>query len=306
MRIDHDCPICLSRTEPVRTAVLAPFVVELLGYDPVLSIAPTLDHCPACEHRFSSIRYHDKEAADLYRDYRGQKYFEVRHKHEPWYTKAINDGIGSDPVEQQSRRDALEALLRRFKVWNRIDTVLDWGGDRGQFIPHGFWHNVVFDISGVEPERHVERIGSESQLAGRTFELVMLCHVLEHVDRPLPLLKKVRDVTADEGGFVYVEVPLERPRIWCGESAKYLDWLQRHPRLFRLVDFVSTACRVKLGFVPPLGFLKVGEHINFFSVTSLCRLMLEAKLEPITIEVSEVASSSGISKVISCLARKAA
>ena len=90
---------------------------------------------------------------------------------------------------------------------------------------------------------------------------------------PVRLLRTLRRLTREDRGFVYVEVPLERP--WMGFQGRgqvtraYLDLLRRSGLLLRLVDFYSSACRIKAGFLPPLGFSKLHEHINFFSAEAL-------------------------------------
>jgi hypothetical protein len=83
----------------------------------------------------------------------------------------------------------------------------------------------------------------------------------------------VRRLTSENDGLIYVEVPLERP--WMGfvgrgaATEAYLDLLRTNDLFLRLVDFYSSAFRIKAGFLPPLGFSKLHEHINFFSAESL-------------------------------------
>jgi hypothetical protein len=45
------------------------------------------------------------------------------------------------------------------------------------------------------------------------------------------------------------------------------------------MDFWSTAVRVKFGFIPPLGFAKQHEHLNYFDVGSMAKLASTAGLE---------------------------
>src|SRR5204862_6804989 len=94
-------------------------------------------------------------------------------------------------------------------------------------------------------------------------------------------------VRADRG-VLYVEVPLELPRLGLigrgARSAAYLDWLRRRNHLLRAVDFYSTAVRVRLGFIPPFGFPKLHEHQNFYSPDGLGRLLRRSGFEVLKIE----------------------
>jgi len=55
--------------------------------------------------------------------------------------------------------------------------------------------------------------------------------------------------------------------------------LARHPRALLAADIVSTAFRLKAGFVPPFAFLSMREHVNFFTVEALKALVTRAGLE---------------------------
>src|ERR1700744_724955 len=85
---------------------------------------------------FFDTRLSGAEIQKLYADYRGDAYFEARHRHEFWYTRKVNDGIGSDDVKIAARKRSLAEILgdraRSFA------TVLDYGGDRGQVIADGW------------------------------------------------------------------------------------------------------------------------------------------------------------------------
>ncbi len=58
------------------------------------------------------------------------------------------------------------------------------------------------------------------------------------------------------------------------------------------MDFWSTAVRIKFGFIPPLGFAKQHEHLNYFDAPSMATLVSKAGLE--VLECSKVASSGAI------------
>ena len=44
-------------------------------------------------------------------------------------------------------------------------------------------------------------------------------------------------------------------------------------------DIVSTACRKKLGILPPFGFVPMREHLNYFTVDAISALITRAGLQ---------------------------
>lgn len=155
-----------------------------------------------------------------------------------------------------------------------ISSVLDYGGDRGQFIPEGVGtERFVYEVSKAEPAEGVTRLVS---VEGRQFDFVMLAHVLEHCSEPKQILQELKRLGHDKSLF-YFEVPYERPSLdWAGRGRwqeRYLEALLRAEPLLQLVDLYSTAARVKLDTVPPLGLQKCSEHLNFFNERSLQALL---------------------------------
>jgi SAM-dependent methyltransferase len=254
------------------------------------------------------VRYDDDEVARLYDDYRGEAYFEVRHRHEPFYTRAANRALGSDDDVNAARRDALRGFLARYMDGLPLEAVLDHGGDRGQIIPEGIAsRRFVYDVSGVPPVAGVDRISTLEDLKRRSFDLVLSCHVIEHVPEPFDTIMSLTRLITP-GGYLYVEVPLERPSLALAARSRignrWLDALTARPLLLRLADIYSTAFRVKFGFVPPMGFVKAHEHINFFTPRSMKALLERAGLEVVASEVQPILHALGDAQVIVTLARR--
>ena len=277
---------------------MSPFLARraLLGSPEPVELA----RCAACGHAWSLRGLSDDEAARLYAGYRGDDYFEARHATEFWYTRAINDAIGSDQA-MVGRRAVLAAALAAAvdKAGPRPEgRCLDFGGDRGQLLkdlPDA--DKFVHEVSGVALDPWAQRLESLASEAGR-FDLVLNCQVLEHVNDPLAALRETAAM-ARPGGWLYIEVPDERWRSSCASPGKArARWLRAVAGSIRatvVLDFVSTACRVKLGWTPPLGFWAMREHINFFSPRSLELLARQAGLVPLDIQLT----ASGISLVAS-------
>jgi SAM-dependent methyltransferase len=267
------CPCCGARDLDSRTALMAPFIADyVLHRQPEVG---ALCQCRTCGLAFFAARYTDAEIARLYDDYRGERYLAIRHRFEPWYTRKFNDDIGGDAgmaPRQQVYRDTIAAHVDTAS----IGTVLDYAGDRGQMMQGGPGReHFVYEISGVRPDDGVVGISDPDALKGRVFDLVLACGVVEHFSGPLEQLRQVAE-HVKPGGWLYVEVPDERFRLDAIPRGRwyerYLRFLAHTGLLLLAVDFWSTAWRVKFRLIPPLGFAKQHEHLNYFDQRSLSRL----------------------------------
>ncbi len=302
------CPCCDSTKYDAYPAIVSSFLSSyVFGSRP----SPTrLLECDACGFRFFEDRLTDAEADRLYAGYRGDRYFRERNRHEPWYTRKVNDALGGSEEVTHARREFVDRFIRRNADVSKLDAILDFGGDRGQMIPEGIGkERFVYEISGTHPVNGVTRIGSTSDLAERRFDLVLLCHVLEHCSEPKAVLDQVRPLMRASDSVLYVELPFERMALrWLGKSdayRTYLSTLGRVPPLLVAVDLYSTLFRTKYETMPPLGFVKMHEHINFFDERSLRRLLERCGFETIALERLVVRSTLGETPVLSALARPA-
>jgi SAM-dependent methyltransferase len=300
------CPCCDSTRYDAYPALVSPFVASYaMGTKP----SPTrLLECDACGFRFFEDRLTDAEAERLYTGYRGDRYYQERHRHEPWYTRKVNDGIGGSDDVIRVRRAMVERFLRdRIDVTN-VKDVLDFGGDRGQLIPEGIGQQRFFyEISGIDSVSGVTRIGSAGELRERRFDLVLLSHVLEHCSEPATVLAEVHPVLRSKDSVLYIELPFERANLrWLGRKGayrSYLGALRRVKPLLTAVDLYSTLFRIRFDSLPPLGFVKLHEHINFFDERSLEKLLEHCGFEAIALERLVIRSSLGSTPVLSALAR---
>ena len=294
------------RTRVTWPALVAPFIADF-----VLSTAvpcTELCECGTCTTRWFADRFTQPEVDRLYSGYRGDEYFRVRHRYEPWYTEATNRGIGADPKRLDARREGLTEFLAGAGFRDSFRAVLDYGGDAGQFIPLQLAeHAFVYEVSGVAPVPGVSAVTAETDLLPGGYDLVLLSHVLEHISDPLALVRVLVGLPCAESGLVYVEVPLERPRLGLigrgRMSAAYLDQLRRRALLLRAVDFYSTALRVRAGVIPPLGFAKLHEHQNFFSPDGLRRILTRGGFDVLRVEQVAGHGMEGGGASIAALAR---
>jgi 2-polyprenyl-3-methyl-5-hydroxy-6-metoxy-1,4-benzoquinol methylase len=231
--------------------------------------------CLNCGTRHFDIEVTDDQLGRLYADYRGASYFKQRHDFEPWYTRSINDGIGGQE-EMRKRRAILNDALADAGVPNTFQSVLDHGGDRGQLLSDlQATRKAVYEISGVPTEAGVESI-SERDMRESSWDLILSCHVLEHLTNPAAYLRDLVSL-GDVNTMYFIEVPNEPA--YCSNlnstsgQRNWLAWLCTRRVLFKLFDFLSTGTRAALHVVPPLMFVPLREHLTFFTISGLKYLL---------------------------------
>jgi SAM-dependent methyltransferase len=250
-------------------AVFTGFIAEL-----VFSKTPestNLLECQKCGFRFFERRYTDDEMLRLYGNYRGKHYFAVRHRHEPWYTQRLNNfTTQSETLIRQTQKFILERLG---KYCPNAISILDYAGDRGQYIPDGIPQKFVFDMSDAKPVQGVTKL-SALDLKDRRFDAVMALNILEHVSSPL---EEITNIAAfcNPSGTLIVSVPEEYPRFLPGYSfcARSIRFFTIRSRLLAMgEDLFSKIMKFKLNVFPPLSLVSQSEHLNFFTYESLSLL----------------------------------
>jgi hypothetical protein len=191
--------------------------------------------CADCGLIFMDLRFSDEEMARLYDDYRGSEYSILREKYEPGYL------VRNESLEEGCPYlDKVEDFLAPYL--SRRPSILDWGGDTGRNAPFADSRVSldVFDISDRAVVSGARKV-SRSQVRERSYDLVLLSNVLEHVPYPARVLDEISDgLTAKTA--LYIEVPFEEIMKFDG----------------------ATALSVKRHW---------HEHINFFSKQSLVSLL---------------------------------
>jgi SAM-dependent methyltransferase len=288
LRVDS-CIICGGSDLERAPALVSPFVHRYV-LDPDSRWSSPLEQlalcrCVECDVTFFDRRYEPDEVRALYRGYRGEEYLRSRRAVEPFYTRRLNEAIGSDPAVTNSRRTEVGRFFTAELGDSSVASVLDYGGDAGQFIPDlpGV-ERFVYEISDVEPIAGVTRVARLEDLPRRV-DVVMLMHVLEHASDPLAMLAEVK-AAARPDGWIYVEVPLDAPPAlpsWAARAQRrFVASVGRSLRRTVIADVVSTPLRVvfRNRWLPGT-FPKLHEHINFFSEPSLRRLAEAGGWEPV-------------------------
>lgn len=209
MELAELCVACGGDHLRSKRASVAPFVAERVwSREPFETELLT---CSECGMTFYRVRPDDDEMARLYGGYRDSAYQEQREKYEPDYTPQRNAEIGGD-IEIEQRSAYLGRMIATHVKVSSVRSVLDFGGDRGQFIPKELASaaKYVYDVSGVEPIAEVTRLPTIADVMDHDYDLVLCCMVLEHVSIPRGIVHLLRKVGHDGTRF-YFEVPQDSP-----------------------------------------------------------------------------------------------
>jgi hypothetical protein len=165
--------------------------------------------CKDCSFVGPSQVYPLHQLVGLYRDYRSDSYNRDRCTVEPSY-KAIMHLVGKCQEEIDSRLTNLDGIIDSLVVCESIQTVLDWGGGEGRFVPTSLRSKTVTVLDYSTEELSDPAFLRLDQLSSdQKFDYIQICHVLEHVSEPRSLMLEVAS-HLNRGGYVYVELPQDR------------------------------------------------------------------------------------------------
>jgi len=235
--------------------------------------------CDRCGFRFYDRGLSESEGNNYYQGYRDQTYFKDRNHYEPFYTKSAYQA-DSAWLASDARRVALAHALGKAGAPKSFQAALDYGGGTGQMLRDiDAEKKAVFDVSPGQVESGVAWIGSKEKL-GRDWDLVLSCQVLEHLNDPFAAVELIASMLS-KGGWFYAEVPDQH---WSNSARSgavrqaWLSWIVDKPWFLVAADTISTAFRIKCGFLPPMGFIPMREHLNYFTEEAMCALLQRAEL----------------------------
>jgi hypothetical protein len=321
----NECIICGENFFNNYDAAIAPFLAERIWNKKPFNIKLVL--CKNCGFTFYNPRLEENEVNTYYENYRSDSYQEQRYKYEPFFTKELNEQIGGD-VEKISRKENLFKLLSKYVDISSIKNVLDYGGDKGQFIIDQLAHTnrYVFDISKIDPLDDIIKINSYEECKNHQYDLITCAHVLEHVSYPIEIIKSIKDL-ADKNTVVYLEIPLENPFYYNNVLMNLLGKMpfigplmfnikeifkkrnvlsiNKHTNSFSKNSLKTLVTSMPLYLKRIMAFRKffMHEHVNYFTPQSLENMLISNGFKDIRIEVVTLNCGWANVQLICCLAR---
>lgn len=211
-----------------------------------------MEACRSCTFVQTKHPFGDESLGRLYMDYRSETYNCERIRYEPSYQRIAAD-VGMGEQEMRARIESLTAWIAARIASGNDFSMLDYGGADGRFLPGLPGRKYVYEISEVEPVEGIVSIRNESDLG--SYSYIQLAHILEHVPRPLELVRKVSG-WLKPGGHLYIEVPQ--------------DFSDKE-----IAEAVGGAYR---------GSIPVHEHINLYTLKSVTALIESAGLRLVDAE----------------------
>ncbi|MBQ5988032.1 MAG: methyltransferase domain-containing protein [Oscillospiraceae bacterium] len=199
------CLIC-GQEGKTKNAVFNPFVIERVYGGKEQDTC--LVYCEKCGFAFSSARFTDEEMNKLYHGYRDEIYQSQRFKYDSGYTAEYNRSLYSPEDKGTYRKNTIEQFLNNSINFSKIHSVLDYGGDKGQFIPDCFCdaEKFVYEVSGTDTIEGVKLIENVTLLRNYKWDVIMCNQVLEHVSDIAGVFSELSSLMSDNT-FLYIEVP---------------------------------------------------------------------------------------------------
>jgi SAM-dependent methyltransferase len=238
-----------------------------------------INKCKVCGFAFHSRGLSGREITQYYMNYRDDTYFEERHASEFFYTRRVHDELELQ-LASQERRDSLKKYLITHSALpgdlSASLSILDFGGGSGRLITELPGQKYVYDVSGQTPAPNVTGL-TNYNLAKMRFGLVICAQMLEHATDPFDVINVLYSYVIP-GGYLYIEVPYNETWVDFSGNGRVrtclLHLAKRYPLINIMLDTYGTAFRVKFNILPPLAYVPVREHLNYFTPQSLMRLGL--------------------------------
>lgn len=135
----------------------------------------------------------------------------------------------------------------------------------------------------------MKKISNEIELLKYQYDLIMCCHVLEHVPYPMDIINKLVSLMG-KGNYLYIEVPYED--YWVPQTVKGFI----KDRIKRILIF--------FGLNYSLQSIFIHEHMNMFREKTFKRIFKDKMFNLIYLQTVKEKAISGINKTIKCLVQK--
>lgn len=238
---------------------MAAFVIErMLGLVQLDDWLTEAIQCQECNYIATVFRFNDEQMQRYYHEYMNEASDRNRQTGDYIFHRCRNEGTGwyqlalayQKPDYIQVRKQAVIRSIADYTDVFSITSVLDYGGDLGQYIPDEFetcrrhvveieTRNLVNGVTGVQTPADCDPV-----------DLVMCCHTLEHVSYPNDLMLDMVQYLKP-GGMLYLEVPNE-------------------------MSYVEESCNKQTP-------MRIHEHINIFTPDSLRAILERNEIKPLKV-----------------------
>jgi 2-polyprenyl-3-methyl-5-hydroxy-6-metoxy-1,4-benzoquinol methylase len=220
------------------------------GNEQLRSFSPDYLRCDACETLVCAAQSVDPRVRDDTQDFYGAQYWHA-HQHSQPDHRDIETRTRSDLPERCAYW--LDALLR-FKL--PPARVLELGSAHGGFV--ALLNQAGFDATGLELSPSIVELArrtfdvpmllgplEDQTLPSKSFDVIALLDVLEHLPDPLDTMRRCMDLLSDDG-LLLIQTP-------CYPAGKSLKQIGAEQPRFMIQ-------------------LRPGEHVNLFSDRSATEL----------------------------------
>ena len=297
------CIICGSENIETVDTVISDFVMDRITDDFIpdcgMNRPVKLCFCRDCTFAFYDHRITDEECDRLYDKYRGPEYQKTREKHECWYTEKVNRALNEDELGLREQKRVINEIVKK-NVDHELRVSLDYGGNEGRtyFKRIGTKERYVFDISGIPTIKGVKGISDFDELRKHEYDFIMCNHLFEHLAEPVEMLERIGSL-GNKDTIFYIEVPSENP--FTGRNKFSLT-----KNLRMLADPLFNNIRLATYYLKKRRspFMPMNEHINFYTVRSMRKLVESSGFEVIDIEENIERTCLGEQTVLSVLFRR--
>ena len=134
-------------------------------------------------------------------------------KYEEEYHLAKHSYLYND--EEYYKVRAKVALAQYFKGIKKTSTILDYGVGLGQNIYLVRHNSIGYDLSKFALDfcrkKGIRVTGNLKELKKNSFDIVLCCEVLEHLENPLKALKQIYSKLEDSGKLILL-LPIDKKR----------------------------------------------------------------------------------------------
>ena len=234
--------VCCGSTNVIKSNMrMAGFVIERMLNTVMLdSILDLAIQCQDCYFISSALRFTNEQMRHYYHEYMDERSSESRQHGSYVFHRLRNEGTGwfdlvklyKQPWWIEARKEAIVNVIKSKDIWLKdIKSVLDFGGDLGQYIPDELNH-ARRHVVEIEERELVEGVtGVTSPADCEPVDLVLCCHTLEHVSYPSDLVAEMKRYLRP-GGLLYIEVPdEEEPTLKSIRESKAIE-MHEHINIF--------------------------------------------------------------------------